>query len=114
MLSYLLKYIVLDTLYFPLWWYTRGFKKVLLWAGNSLQEAERSAALKIWFKAMFQPMFQDYTRSGRIISFFMRLILLIFKLVGIGLWATVLLAMITLWLALPVGTIWLIIKSYSN
>lgn len=113
MLSYLLKYIILDTLYFPLWWYTRGFKKILLWAGNSMAEAERAAALKLWLKAMFQPMFQDYTRSGRIISFFMRLILLIFKLAGIGVWAAFLLCLIALWLVLPVGTIWLLIKSLS-
>jgi hypothetical protein len=58
---------------------------------------------------MFKPMFQDYTKEGRIISFFMRLILLVFKLVSVGVWAIILLALIGLWLALPIGTVWLIV-----
>lgn len=112
MFTYIIKRLILDTVYFPLWWYSKGFIKVLNWAWNSLIAIEQRASLKLWLKSMFKPMFQDYTKEGRIISFFMRLILLIFKLVGIGLWATVLLAMIALWLALPVGTVWLITVSF--
>jgi hypothetical protein len=61
---------------------------------------------------MFKPMFQDYTKEGRIISFFMRLILLIFKLVGVVAWAVMLLALIIVWLALPIGAMLLIAASF--
>jgi len=57
-----------------------GLLRVLGWARNSLIDVERIAALRLWLKSMFKPMFQDYTKSGRIISFFMRVVLLIFKL----------------------------------
>lgn len=111
MFTYIIKRLILDTIYFPLWWYSRGFIKVARWAGKSLIAVEQTASLKLWLKSMFKPMFQDYTKEGRIISFFMRLILLIFKLVGVGAWAVILLALIIAWLALPIGTVWLIIAS---
>lgn len=113
MFSYILHHILLDTLYFPLWWYTRGFMKIMEWAQESLKDAERMAALKIWLKSMFKPMFQDYTKEGRIISFFMRLILLIFKLgIVIG-WALFVLIIIVLWLALPIVTAGLLLVSFG-
>jgi hypothetical protein len=111
MVKYLFKHILIDTIYFPIWWYTAGFLKVLQWSKKSMQKAERVAALKIWLKSMFKPMFQDYTKEGRIVSFFMRIVLLIFKLVMVGLWAMVLLGVILLWLTIPVITILLLLVS---
>jgi hypothetical protein len=113
MLRYILQRIVLDTLYFPVWWYTRGFWNVIKWAGESLKDVERMAALRIWLKAMFKPMFQDYTREGRIVSFFMRVILLIFKLLMVGVWALILLSLVCLWLGLPVVLMILIVESFK-
>jgi hypothetical protein len=111
MFGYLLKHIVLDTLYFPVWWYTRGFVRVMGWAETSLKEVERIAALKIWFKSMFKPMFQDYTKEGRIISFIMRVVLLIFKFLIVIIWAVFLAFVIVLFLTLPILTIGILLIS---
>ena len=111
MFGYLIKHIVLDTLYFPVWWYTRGFVRVVGWAETSLKDVERIAALKIWIKSMFKPMFQDYTKEGRIISFFMRVVLLIFKLLIVIIWAAFLAFVIVLFLTLPLLTIGLLLIS---
>ncbi|MFH1712917.1 MAG: hypothetical protein ABH896_01900, partial [Candidatus Jacksonbacteria bacterium] len=106
MFKYILKHIILDTLYFPIWWYSKGLLKILRWAKESLKDAERMAGLKIWIKAMFKPMFQDYTREGRIVSFFMRFVLLIFKLLMVIIWTAVLGLVILIWLGLPIGIVW--------
>lgn len=113
MVSYIIRHILLDTLYFPLWWYTKGLGKVLGWASESLQGVERTAALRIWLKSMFKPMFQDYTKEGRIISFFMRLILLVFKLGMVIVWAIFLGFVIALWLALPLAAVSLLLYSFG-
>lgn len=113
MFKYLLKHIFLDTVYFPIWWYSSGLVRVLGWCKQSLIDMERTAALKIWAKAMFQPMFQDYTKSGRLISFFMRLVLLIFKLMMMGLWLIILGVIILIWLLLLPATLYLILKSFA-
>lgn len=113
MFKFILKHIILDTLYFPIWWYTSGLLRVLGWARDSLADVERMAALKIWIRSMFQPMFQDYTRSGRIISFFMRFILLIFKLLMVLIWTVFLAAIVLLYLALLPGIVYLILKSFG-
>lgn len=81
------------------------------WAKKSIKDAERIAGLKIWLKAMFKPMFQDYTREGRIVSLFMRVVLLIFKLLMVIVWAAVLGLIVAIWLALPAGIVLLIVKS---
>jgi len=112
MFKHLIKHLLIDTLYFPVWWYTAGFFRVLGWAKESLIGIERVAALKIWLKSMFKPMFQDTTRSGRLISFFMRLVLLIFKLLMVIVWAVFLGAILLAWLLLPITIIWLLLKSF--
>jgi uncharacterized membrane protein len=84
--------------------------KILRWSGESLKDAERIAALRIWLKSMFKPMFQDYTREGRVISFFMRVVLLVFKLLMMIVWAVFLGVIILIWLGLPIVVIWLIRK----
>ena len=113
MLKYILKHLILDTLYFPIWWYSRGLLKVLQWSKQSLKDVERIAALKIWLKSMGKPMFQDYTREGRIISFFMRVVLLIFKLLMMILWSIFLGILIVIWIILPPLIIWLLLKNFQ-
>lgn len=113
MFKYILQHILLDVLYFPLWWYTRGFLRILRWAYNSLADVERQLALGIWLKAMFKPMFQDYTWEGRLVSFFMRVVLLIFKIIMFGAWVVAAVIVIGLWLLLPITALWLIATSYD-
>ncbi|MBI4360114.1 MAG: hypothetical protein HY564_03405, partial [Candidatus Jacksonbacteria bacterium] len=102
MLKYILQRILLDIAYFPLWWYTRGLLKIIRFGGRSISDIERNLALGIWLKAMFKPMFQDYTWEGRLVSFFMRAVLLIFKTLMFFVWVIGVIILIIAWLALPV------------
>lgn len=101
-LKYIAIEIIWDIIYFPIWWYTKGLKKV---ANYCIQSAifhiNRRLALGIWLKSIFKPMYGDYTREGRIISFFMRLIVLLWKLVAVLLWLIVLFLLFIGWIILP-------------
>ncbi|HOX96861.1 MAG TPA: hypothetical protein PL066_00695 [bacterium] len=63
-----------DLLYFPIWWYTRGFVRFAKAFGNSLRYKWQELGVGVWIKNLFVPMFGVHDISGRLISFFMRLV----------------------------------------
>jgi hypothetical protein len=83
----LIKTIILDPIfsliYFPIWWYSRGLKKILFFLKKKIQEISCPFVLKILFLNLAKPMYGDYTREGKIISFFMRLIHLCWRLLRV-------------------------------
>ncbi len=89
-----------DLLRFPWWWYAGGLRLVMdkCWRGFSTARARVS--LGVFAKYLFKPMYQDYSLQGRLISFFMRLFLLIFKTVRLSLSAVWYLALIVGWVLL--------------
>ena len=58
-----LKFVLVDVvgefLYMPIWWYTAGLKKELLFIYGSLANESRRLSLRIWLKNMFIPMYGD-------------------------------------------------------
>ncbi len=68
----------LGLLQVPIWWYTEGV--VLAWRHFLAKKAFilRSTGLLIFVRNMFQPLYGDTTRQGRVISFFIRIVLLVF------------------------------------
>ncbi len=109
----LVKSIFLDALinilYFPLWWYTQGLKKRFLGFIQGSKVSARNLALGIMFKYLFKPMFGERSKTGRIISFFMRLILLFWRLFLFCLGMAGRVLFFILWLALPIVAVWQII-----
>lgn len=110
----LTKSIFLDTvksvIYFPIWWYSRGLKNRFLRLINGVRTLFHNLAIKIMFKYFFKPMFGERSRSGRIISFFMRLILLCWRLFLFLLGATGRLLLLIIWIILPIIAVWQIIR----
>jgi len=95
---------------FPFWWYTIGVKKRFLGLINGVSNLFRNLALKLMFTHLFKPMFGERSMSGRIISFFMRLIILIWRSFLFLLSSIALFLLFILWLALPIISFWQIIK----
>ncbi len=114
-LKYITVDIVLDILYFPIWWYSKGLQRVLSYVRNSAAFfIRRRLALGVWLKSMFKPMFGDYTKEGRIISFFMRVIVLIWKLVITVVWLVCLFVLVIIWIILPPFIIYYILYQAFN
>lgn len=83
----LTKFILSETvgsvLRFPMWWYSDGLLRLSKWIVQQLNYRWRAYAFAIWIRNMFVPMYGQYDWSGRLVSFVMRVVVLIGR--GIGL-----------------------------
>jgi len=91
-----------DIIIFPFWWYTFGVFGRLQWFVEQIKAETESLSLNLWIKNLFVPMFGQYDKAGRIISFFMRLIQIIFRFVFLILWIVLLIILFMAWLVLPI------------
>jgi hypothetical protein len=102
--------VVWDVIYFPIWWYTKGLVRIAKYClGSASVHINRRLAIGVWLRSMFKPMYGDYTKEGRIISFFMRIVVLAYKLVMLVLWLAVLVIIFILWIVLPIMVIYYIL-----
>lgn len=99
--KYVLRDLVGDILYFPLWWYTVGVKKMVLKSWNLIKDGQEFLGLRVWVINIFQPMFGQYDLVGRLISFVMRLIQIIFRGIFLIIWIMVVIGLFLLWLVGP-------------
>jgi len=113
-----LKYIFLELIgkiiYFPVWWYTTGTKKVLFFIGRQISALAEALSLKILFKNLLRPMYGDYSRSGRIISFFVRIFHFFFLLLAALIWSVVMIILLIFWLILPILVVYSLIFQLTN
>jgi len=96
-------------LYFPVWWYSKGFLRALRGTINAVFDFEKTLGFMIWTKNLFNPMYGQRDIAGKIISFFLRLVQIIAR--GIVLLIIIIIAIgfIILWLLLPIIIIYQII-----
>ena len=102
-----------DVLYFPLWWYSKGFWQALVGVQNFLSDRLKSLGLAVWLKNLFVPMFGQHDFAGRLISFFMRLVQIIFRSLVFVLLAILSLTFLLLWLLAPIYIVYQIIWQIS-
>jgi hypothetical protein len=98
--------IIGEVLFFPIWWYTQGLKRTTLWMWNSIIGSARNLALPSMFKSLFKPMFGQTDRQGRLISFFMRIILTISRLILFIILLFFNLLVLIFWIGLPMLVAW--------
>lgn len=107
---FILRDLIGEALYFPLWWYSLGavtFGRSLV---RSWQAMVYRLAIIIQLRNLFRPMYADYSRSGRVISFFFRVMLLLWAGVLLALWTVVELAGLVLWLIGPLFAAALLVR----
>lgn len=101
--------LILDVFYWPIWWYTKGLYHTLMFCFDEIKEQEENLGLSIWVKNLFTPMYGQYDIEGRIISFFIRLVQIIFRLFMLLSWAIMVFFLLIVWIALPPAIIYEII-----
>jgi hypothetical protein len=89
--------------FFPIWWYSLGFlrfvsKIIAFWQGE-----QRRLGFWLWLKNLFVPMYGQHDLAGRLISFFVRLVQIIFRGLILLLWFIICLLLLVIWLVLPFG-----------
>lgn len=101
--------VLLEFVTFPWWWYGSGFRRVLTWAGRTLRGWEHTIGLRLWAKNLFVPMFGQTDWQGRLISFCLRLVILIGRTIQVVVGAILVFLAMIIYLALPPGVILLAI-----
>jgi hypothetical protein len=90
-----------DIFYAPVWWYSRGIvywgKKCISW----LRSGNETLAPELWLKNLFVPMFGQYDWQGRIISFLMRFVQVIFRSLCLGIWGIMCVIVFLSWIFIP-------------
>ena len=98
----LLLELILDVLYFPIWWYTRGALHAMQWCLNIFRSGNATLAPGLWLTNIFTPMFGQYDWQGRIISFFMRFVNVIGRSIALFFWFLLCIVLFLIWLCLPI------------
>lgn len=113
-----IRYILIELIgkifYFPVWWYTTGTKKVLFFIGREISALTEALSIKILFKNLLKPMYGDYSRSGRIISLFVRIFHFFFLLLAAVIWSVIMVALLIFWLILPILVVYSIIFQLTD
>ena len=95
-----------EVLYFPVWWYGPGLKRILVHTWHRIHNLSVNLALKIMLRNLFRPMFGQYDRAGRVISFFMRLLLLFVRLLVFSFLSLIYFFLVIMWILLPILLLW--------
>jgi hypothetical protein len=98
----------------PIWWYTKG---LIFWVQLVRQQflaALQFLALDVWLKNWFVPMFGQHDWTGRIISFFMRTIQIIFRVIAAGVLACIAALAILFWLAIVPFLLYKLVGDYAG
>ncbi len=105
-----IKDLFLDTiwevLYFPIWWYSRGFKKTVLFCWRRINNGWDVLALSIFLKSFFKPMYGQRGWDAYVLSLATHFLQLVWRLFLMAVWFLVWLFVLLLWLFLPILIIW--------
>jgi len=96
---------------FPVWWYTRGLQNAVRFCFGSISNQWQGLALSMWLKNLMTPMYGETSIGGRIVSFLMRIVVLVGKgIVFVG-WSIILVSIFTFYLlALPAVIILILVN----
>ncbi|MFA5130963.1 MAG: hypothetical protein WC467_00905 [Patescibacteria group bacterium] len=94
--------LLLEIIYFPVWWYSVGFYRLLKNVGKFWRDQEKVLGFSVWAKNIFVPMYGQYDWAGRLISFLVRLVQVIVRGLALLVWLLLGIALILSWLIIPV------------
>lgn len=103
---------LLDILYFPLWWYSGGLRRVVIGLYHLLQDANATLAPGLWVRHVFTPMYGQTDIQGRLMSFFMRVVNIIGRFFALVFSLSMLVVLLVLWLVLPIGIVFMIVHVF--
>lgn len=106
--------VIGDVLYFPLWWYSAGLRYRLQRFVMSVTTMADQLALRLLVLNIFKPMFAQSDRAGRIISFFMRIVILIARSIYFFVFMLLQLLLIVFWVVVPIFVAVRIVEIYLS
>ncbi len=106
-LQFLAKELLGGFLYWPVWWYSVGLRDHVRNCWHSLHDFEtNSVGLTVWIVNWTRPMFAQRDVAGKIISFFMRTVIIIGKSIQLLIFGLIQLLSVLAWVAIPLIALW--------
>ncbi len=100
------KFVLVDffgsVAWFPIWWYTVGLLGIIEAARDGLEYRIRSLGFKIWLKNFFVPMYGQYDLTGKLISIWMRFVVLVGRVIVLIAEAVGFTVGIVAWMLIPI------------
>lgn len=100
--------------WFPVWWYTKGLGNVIKKILAVLRYRAKAYAFAIWIKNFFVPMYGQYDIAGRLVSVFMRFVVLIGRAIAMFVEALVYLAGLVVYLLAPVVAVLFLLANLAG
>ena len=97
-----------DLVYFPVWWYTGGAKRAVLFCYRLIQDGNAQFVPFLWLKNIFVPMYGQRDIQGFLMSVFVRFWNVIFRSIFLLLWTVVVCCLFLIYLILPVFVLYMI------
>lgn len=105
--------IFFDILLWPVWWYTKGALRAFLFCLKTIRGQAERMGYGIWLKNFFIPMYGQRDLQGRLISFLVRFVIVVFKSIFLLFWSLFIFFGFLLWELLPLIAILGIISNIS-
>lgn len=100
--------------WFPIWWYTTGLKKVINSSVSALSYRLRSYGIKVWLVNFFVPMYGQHDLTGKLVSVFMRTMILIGRLIALAIEFTVYVVGVLVWIMFPIFVLLMAIMNLAQ
>jgi hypothetical protein len=99
-------------IWFPVWWYTVGLQGVVAGSIARLRYRSKSYGLMVWIKNFFVPMYGQYDLVGKLVSVFMRFVVLVGRVLALAVEAVAYAVGIVVWVVAPVAFLALAVSSF--
>ena len=97
----------------PLWWYTGGLLKVVRWWLQQLAEGAKRLSLRVLLSHWLQPMYGQYDTAGRIISFVLRTVVILWHVLMMVVWMAVVTVGLAAYILLPAVAVWQLLANVA-
>lgn len=87
--------------WFPVWWYTTGLTKVVRSSRDAIRYRAKSYGLRIWIRNFFVPMYGQYDITGKLVSVFMRFVVLVGRLIALAVESVIYAVGVLAWIVAP-------------
>lgn len=97
----------------PLWWYTGGLLNVISWWLRQLAEGAKRLSLKVLLSHWLQPMYGQYDTAGRIISFVLRTVVIVWHILMMVAWLAAVTVGLALYILIPAVAVWQLLANLA-
>lgn len=88
-------------MWFPVWWYTTGFLWISEVALRTIAYRSQQYGLRIWLRNFFVPMYGQYDIAGRLVSVFMRSVVLLGRCIALAVESAIYAVGVAVWCVAP-------------